>query len=167
MEICGAPQGPEEILGKLFVCVCVCVCVCVLCELSVHDCKQTETPKLFLHKTQTCLEQDLNIKSTCFKDQTLSILSTQFICMFSTNLTINNYYFPKQHRPIFICNGDRHLFCGTQGVRFLSSFLHEIRASSAELLRNMPYVNKFQFVRKFFFIETIFALSFLVTLYLP
>jgi len=32
--------------------------------------------------------------------------------MFYINLTIKNYYFRKQHRPFFICNGDRHLFSG-------------------------------------------------------
>ena len=115
----GSSTGPRRsfrsiicvcVCACVLVCVCVCICTYVLCELSVHGYVQRGSPQLFLRRTQTCLEQDLTMKSTCFKEQRLSILPTQFIYMFYANLTINNYYFPKPHRPGFICNGDRHFF---------------------------------------------------------
>lgn len=68
------------------------------------------------------------ICTTCFNIQTLCILPTHCIYVFHMTLAVNCNYFPKQHQPIVLCNGDAvfSLWCK---IWFYISYLNQRQSS--------------------------------------
>jgi len=68
------------------------------------------------------------ICTTFFNIQTLCILPTQCIYVFYMVLAVNCHYFPKQHQPIVLCDGDAvlSLWCA---IWFLISYLNQRQSS--------------------------------------
>lgn len=68
------------------------------------------------------------ICTTCFNIQILCVLPTQCIYVFHMILAVNCCYFPKQHQPIVLCNGDAvfSLWCT---IWFFISYLNRCHSS--------------------------------------
>ena len=73
------------------------------------------------------------ICTTCFNVQTLCILPTQCIYMFRMILAVNCHYFPKQHQPLVLCNGDA-VFSLWFTIWFFISYLNQSQSSTDRAL---------------------------------